>query len=161
MRRELTQRAENHPSPGTGQPVAEVSDDEAQQVPSEVVSSPTNNLFWSPRARGDLVRQHDEKCENLSEDFQQAKVGADTGFKRNVSEGRHFMTAPNAHVKITALQACVVNTRSLVMTNELIRRDSFEEIPKLVLCGRTGPIIFGHHAIEILIDSLGENGTQS
>ena len=44
---ELTQRAEAHLSLSTGRPVAEMTGDQAQHVPSEVVSSPTKGPLWS------------------------------------------------------------------------------------------------------------------
>ena len=75
---ELSQRDEDHPSSGTGRrPVAEVTGDQARQVPSEGVSSLTNGPLWSQRAR-----QHDEKIDNLSEDLQFTKACADAGFTR-------------------------------------------------------------------------------
>ena len=77
---ELAQRAESHPSPGTRPPVVEVSDHEAPQVPSDVVSSLTKGSLWSLAAHGDLLRQHDEKLEIIYENLQFAKVSADAGF---------------------------------------------------------------------------------
>ena len=75
---ELSQRDEDHPSSGTGRrPVAEVTGDHAQQVPSEGVSSLTNGPQWSQRAR-----QHDEKIDNIPEDLQFTETCADAGFTR-------------------------------------------------------------------------------
>ena len=75
---ELSERDEDHPSPSTGRrPVAEVTGDQAWQIPSEGVSSLTNGPLWSQRAR-----QHDGKIDNLSEDLQFTEACVDAGFTR-------------------------------------------------------------------------------
>ena len=67
---ELSQRDEDHPSPSTRRrPVAEVTGDQAQQVPSEGVSSLTNGPPWSQRARQHSItipNVHVEGCGTTS-----------------------------------------------------------------------------------------------
>ena len=83
---ELAQRIEAHSPPSTETPVAKRDNDPASQVPSGDVSSLTKGLLCSPRAGGDLVRQHGEKFENHLEDVQMTKTCVDAGFMRNVSQ---------------------------------------------------------------------------
>ena len=68
-----------HSSPSTGTPVANVEDDPASQVPSEDVSNLTKSTIWNSGARGDSVRQHEEKIENLPEDLQLTEACDDAG----------------------------------------------------------------------------------
>ena len=95
---ELAHRVEAH-SPQSRTPVAKVDNDPATRVPSVDVSSLTKGPLWSPRARRNLVRQHDEKCEYLPEDLPLTKACDDAGFMRNVSQGQLLISIPDVHLE--------------------------------------------------------------
>ena len=111
-----------------GDTCCESGNDQASQVPSEDVSRLTQRPPWSPRARGNLARQHEEKFENLPEDLQQQKSATTLFFFFENCLSRTFLQchspmAPQAHVK---------NFRILEVTKDPSRKDLFEATPKLV-----------------------------
>ena len=95
---DLAQRIKAHSPPGTGTPVTNVDNDPAPQVPAEDASNLTKSRIWTSGARGNLVRQHEEKIENLPEDRQLTKACNDAGFMRNVSRKQFFITIPEVHL---------------------------------------------------------------
>ena len=76
-----------HSPSSTATPVANVEDDPVSQVPSADASNLTKFPMFSIRARGDSVRQHEEKFENISEYPQLTKACDDAGFIRIVLSG--------------------------------------------------------------------------
>ena len=92
------QGPEGHPSEIAWKLVAEVSDDEAPKVPSELVSCLTKNTTWNSKAHKNLVQQRDENFKNLPEDVQLTQISEDAGFTRSVSMGQFFVT--NCAVKL-------------------------------------------------------------
>ena len=82
--RAFNQRAEGHPSGGTGKLVAKFSDDYFSKVPSELVSCLNKNATWNSKAHGNLVQQRDEKFQNVPEDVQLTQI-SETLDSRGVS----------------------------------------------------------------------------
>ena len=77
----------------TGRLVANVSDDEAPKIPSELVSRLTKNSILELRSpERDLAHQRDAKFKNLPEDVNLAQIGDDAGSSRSVSVGQFFVT---------------------------------------------------------------------
>ena len=70
---DLAQRVEPHSPQSTGPPVANVDNSQASQVPLEVLNL-TRSPIWNPGARGNLVRQQDEKFEHLPQHLQSTKA---------------------------------------------------------------------------------------
>ena len=79
-----------------GHLLRKVESDLVSHVPSEDVSSLTKGPLWSSRARGNLVRQHEQEFGNLPADLQLTKSCG--FFMRNVSQGQFFMTIPDVHL---------------------------------------------------------------
>ena len=69
-----------------------MSDDEAPEVPSElVVSCLTKNSTWNSKAQCNLVQQSEVKFLNLPEDVQLTQISEDAGFSRSVLVGQFFV----------------------------------------------------------------------
>ena len=79
--------------------LANVSDDEAPKVPSELVSRLSKNSIWNSEAQGDLAQQRDEKFKNLPEDVKLTQMSDDAGFTRSVSVGQFFVTTSGFMLK--------------------------------------------------------------
>ena len=75
-----------------GRLVANVSDDEAPKVPSELVSRLTKNSIWNSEVRGDLAQQRDANFKHIPEDVNLAQIGDDARSSRSVSVGQFFVT---------------------------------------------------------------------
>ena len=109
---ELTRRAEAHPSQGTGRPVAEMTGDQAQHVPLEVVSSPTKCPLCSQRARGHPEAKNNEKYDHLSENLQLTKASADAGFTSLTLCGNMMKSTKIFQTTCVATQFCLCRTQA-------------------------------------------------
>ena len=109
-----------------------------------------------------MVRQHEEKFENLPEDFQLTKVCGGGSFKRNVSRGQFFITIPDVQMAgYSSTSSCREYTHP--------RSDNRSQ-PKGFVRGNTkiGPELeikttkeFDRHGIDTKIDSKQKEETQS
>ena len=99
---------------------------------------------------------------NPPEDLQSAMVSADAGFTRNISEGQYFMTISDVHVES---RGTTISCREHSYPRNHERTDPkglIRGTPKMdFVRGIVVIKIFGRYRIEILIDSMGEDGTQS
>ena len=83
--------------PFTETPVANVEENPTCQVHQKTYRTSTNHHFWDFRARGNSVRQHEEKFENHPEDLQLPNLFANFFF-RNVSQGQLFVSITDIHL---------------------------------------------------------------
>ena len=105
------------------------------------------------------MRQHEEKFENLPEDFQLTKAYDDACFIRNVCQAQFFMTIFDVHLSgYGSTSSCRENLRN--------NRSQ----PKRFIRGNTkiGPVLefmatenVGRCGMEVKIDSMKKHGTQS
>ena len=83
----------SHPhSTSTGIPVPEVKDESESRVAPNVVSILTNSLLINFPVQGDLLRRHNERFENLSEEIRANNAGEDAGLMRKISRDQYFVT---------------------------------------------------------------------
>ena len=109
-----------------------VDDDPTSQVPSADASNLTKSPMFTSRARGNLLRQHEEQFEHLPEDLQIIKDCDDAGFLRNVSPRQFSVIIHNAHL---AGYCCTRSCREYShpqMIQDPNRKDFSEETPELV-----------------------------
>ena len=143
-------------APGGG-PVAEVAGDQAQQVPSEGVSSLTDGPLWSQRAW-----QHDEKLTIFQKIFNLQKLVPTQDLQENVSEAQHSITIPNVHVKGYGTTSSWREDTYPWNDERLYLKVFFRGNFKIGLVrGKLVTKRYDRHGIEIIIDSQVDDGTQS
>ena len=77
---ELAQQISAHSSSSTGKPLTKTNDGSESKVAHTVMSILTSSLLINVPVQGNLVRQHNERFENLPEDIRVRKASADPCF---------------------------------------------------------------------------------
>ena len=158
---ELAQQISDHSSSSTGKPVAKMNDESESKVALPVMSILTSSALINVPVQGTLVRQHNERFENLPEDIRARKAGADAVFCGKVSPGQYFVNSWHLNWQDSDVLVHVENIRLLEMMKIKAERMESrryknwpsEEVKITNYMERVG--------IEIKIDSMQKDGSPS
>ena len=125
---ELAQQISDPCSTITGKPVAELNDESETRVAPTVASiQPLINAA----VQGNLVRQRNERFENLPEDVRVSKAGEDAEFLRKVSRERYFVTIHDIELTGFGYAGSCREKCPLEMMEDRNRKDGYEGIQKM------------------------------